>query len=151
MGKGRLLIVDDEPLLLKSLQLNLEDTAEQIILAKDGLEALEILTKETIHCVVCDIKMPRMDGVELIKRIRETGSKVPFIFYTGHGNNDLMMKALKYGAFDFLDKPNLEGVEEIVGRALKIGKGECSGKHDSLTVYLSDYQKLLRQLEEEKD
>ncbi len=148
MGTGNLLIVDDEPLLLKRIRLNLEEYASNIYTAADGMEALDVLSREEIHCVVCDINMPRMNGVEVIKALRARNNEVPFIFYTGHGSHDLMMEAAKYGAFDFLNKPGFDGLEEVVSRGLKEGfdRGKPRGDDD----YMSEYRKLLDQLESGK-
>ena len=146
MNKGNLLIVDDEPLLLKNLKISLEDYADTIFTASNGLEALEIYNKENIHCIICDINMPLMNGVEVIKKIREMGSNVPFIFYTGHRNPELMFEAVKYGAFDFLDKPHFEGLEEVISRGMKDGFTPC--KKSSEDEMLSEYQKLLREVKE---
>ena len=121
MSKGNLLIVDDEPIILKRLKFNLEDYADEVYTAENGLEALEVLKSKIVHCVICDINMPKMNGVEVIKSIRAEGNEVPFIFYTAHGNQDLMMEAVKYGAFDFLNKPNLDGLEDVVSRGLHEG------------------------------
>lgn len=82
MNKGNLLIVDDEPILLKNLKINLEDYADNIFTASNGLDALEVFKREKIHCIICDINMPQMNGVEVIKEVRNMDSHIPFIFYT---------------------------------------------------------------------
>lgn len=119
--KGNLLIVDDEPLLLKILSHSLGPLSDQLFIANDGMEALKIFSQEDIHCIVCDINMPELSGVEVLKAIRSQGSKVPLIFYSGHGNAQLKEEAMCHGAFDFLQKPMLDGIEDIVERALKLG------------------------------
>ncbi len=141
--KGNLLIVDDEPLLLKSLKMSLEDAADAIYTATNGIEGLAVLEKENVQCVICDINMPKMNGVEMIKEIRHRNSNVPFIFYTGHGNRELMMEVSKYGAFDFLDKPNLEGLEEVVVRGLALGQTKETPVLDH-EAFLSEFAKLLK-------
>jgi DNA-binding NtrC family response regulator len=143
MAKGNLLIVDDEPMILETLKFNLEDYADKIFTAENGLEALDVLDKQKIHCVVCDINMPKMNGVELIKAIRKNDNDIPFIFYTGHGNYDLMMEAVKYGAFDFLDKPNFDGLEDVISRGMKEGFDIKSGKTPDPDTYMSELKKLL--------
>lgn len=145
MSRGNLLIVDDEPLLLKRLKMNLEDYADQVFTADNGLDALAMVDKEDIHCIICDINMPKMNGVEVIKAIRAKNNDVPFIFYTGHGHRDLMMEAAKYGAFDFLNKPDLDGLEEVISRGLK--EGFKRDFIDDLSDQISEYQKLLLQLD----
>ena len=149
MSNGNLLIVDDEPILLKRLKLSLEEYAREIFTAQNGLEALEVLKQHEIHCVICDVSMPKMNGVELIKHIREEGNNVPFIFYTGHGSRELMLEVVKYGAFDFLDKPNFERLEDAVSRGLKFGfEGSSTTGTDDATL-VSEYQKLLAELKDE--
>ena len=147
---GNLLIVDDEPVLLNILKFTLESYANKIFTAENGLLALEVLNKEEIHCVVCDINMPKMNGVELIKRLRETNNNVTFIFYTGHGNHSLMLEAAKYGAFDFLNKPQLDGLEDAVARGLKQGFRSTQGLPEEEADFMSEYQKLLKEAKELK-
>lgn len=150
MSKGNLLIVDDEPLILKNLKITLEDYADNIFMAANGIEALEIESQEEIHCIICDINMPKMNGVEVIINLRAKGKDVPVIFYTGHGNQALMIEAAKHGAFDFLDKPNLDGLEDVVSRGMKQGfvrsvKSDENKKED-LNAFISEYSKLLDEL-----
>ncbi|WPU63974.1 response regulator [Peredibacter starrii] len=140
MKKGNLLIVDDEPILLETLKYNLSDLAEKIFLAINGKMALEIIKRESIQCILCDINMPVMNGVELVKNIRALGLETPLIFYTGHGNHDLMLEAVKYGAFDFINKPALDHIEEVVERGLQVGRGD---HQESKSDFMSEYRKLL--------
>lgn len=121
MKKGNLLIVDDEQLILQNLKLNLEDYADTIFTASNGLEALQILETQSVHCVICDINMPKMNGVDVIRNLREKNNQIPFVFYTGHGSHQLKLEAAKYGALDFLNKPDLDGLEEVVIKGLKEG------------------------------
>lgn len=144
--KGNLLIVEDETLLLEGLVYRLKHLSDQTFKAGNGLEALDVLEKHEIHCILCDINMPKLNGVEVIKRIRATGNNVPFIFYTGHGNRDLMLEVAKYGAFDFLDKPSFDGLEEVVGRGLKAGINVDAENEESNGGFISEYKKLLSQL-----
>jgi len=134
MSKGNLLIVDDEKIILKTLKLNLEDYADEIYTAENGLEALKKFDEREIHCVVCDINMPKMNGVEVIKTIRK------------NGNKNLMMEVVKYGAFDFLNKPDLDSLEDVVIRGLKEGFDRKSGVEISTDIYESEYRKLLVQI-----
>lgn len=142
MKKGNLLIVDDEPVLLSSLKFNLSDCADEIYLAENGIRALELFKEREIHCILCDINMPVMNGVGLIRSVRELQSDIPFIFYTGHGNHELMLEAIRYGAFDFLNKPGLDNLEEVVSLGLKKGTGGENTNSD----FMSEYKKLLLSL-----
>lgn len=145
--KGNLLLIDDETMLLDVLKVNLSRVADTILTADNGKDALLLVSEKEIHCIVCDINMPHMNGVEVLKRLREMKSEIPFIFYTAHGNQDLMMEAVKYGAFDFLDKPYFEGLEEVTARALAIG---LSGSSPLESDFQSDYQRLLSELDDKK-
>jgi two-component system response regulator YesN len=126
MSKGNLLIVDDEPFILKTLKYSLSDYADNVFTANNGKEALEIIATSNIHCVVCDINMPVMTGIQVIRKLREEKNDVPLIFYTGHGNNELMKEAVRFGVFDFLNKPDLDGIEEVVVKGLKAGLKELT-------------------------
>ncbi|MFP5384439.1 MAG: response regulator transcription factor [Bacteriovoracia bacterium] len=142
--KGNLLLVDDEEMLVKTLAYTLQENCEKILTAHNGLEALEVLKREPIHCILCDINMPKMNGVELLKKVREDNKKIPFIFYTGHGNKGLMIEAAKYGALDFLSKPHLEGLEEVVNLGLRQGLSPEDPPQES--SFISEYQDLLKEL-----
>lgn len=145
--KGNLLIIDDEIVLLDCLKLILGDLADTTFTATDGAIGYDIFKTNTIHCIVCDINMPNMNGVELIKKLREENHDVPFIFYTGQGNRELMLEAAKYGAFDFLDKPFFDGLDECVKRALAIGTDNSHPRTDD--EFMSEYAKMLIELEDE--
>lgn len=146
MIKGNLLIVDDEPLLVQSLQYSLKKSADKIMVASNGAEALNIIITNEIHCVLCDINMPIMNGVEFIRKLRADKYDVPFIFYTGHGSHELMLEAVKYGAFEFLNKPLMEGLVEVVERGLKKGLGQEDDSVESKD-FMTEYKKLLSQIE----
>lgn len=139
--KGNLLIIDDEVMLLEKTALILEDIADKVFIAESGKKGLELFTNEEVHCVICDINMPEMNGVEVLENIRSNNHQVPFIFYSGHGSRELMKAAIKLGAFDFIDKPNLDGLEEIAASGLKIGIYPESQREQS--EFISEYQKLL--------
>lgn len=121
IAKGNLLIVDDEPDLLKSLKTILGDCANTIFTACDGNEALKVVAQEEIHCIISDINMPAMNGIEFLTILRKNGNQVPFIIYTSYGNHDLLRKASSLGVFDFLDKPNIKNLEEVVRKGLESG------------------------------
>lgn len=121
MAKGNLLLVEDEVALINLLADILSPVADNVFKAHNGLEALDVLENNTIHGIVCDINMPKMNGIELIAKMREIGLQHPIIFYTAHGNDALMREALSYGAFDFLAKPNFDNLEDTVRLALEEG------------------------------
>lgn len=141
--KGNLLIVDDETDLLITLEYYLKDLADKIYTCENGKDALVLLATHEIHCILCDINMPEMNGVELIKIIRGQGRDVPFIFYTGHGSHSHMLEAAKYGAFDFLNKPHLDGIQGTISRGLAKGLGKDNNSSES-QEFMSEFRKLLK-------
>ena len=104
--KKILLIEDEEPIRrVLSKILTEENKGYQIIESEDGKDGFLKLTKEDYDLVLCDIKMPKMDGVEVLQRARENGVNIPFIMLTGHGNISTAVEAMKAGAYDFISKP----------------------------------------------
>jgi len=100
------MIVDDEPDMLSMLRLVIEKKcACDVISASSGLDALEKLGKCQPDVILSDIKMPDLDGLELLKKIREHDQKISFVIMTGYGTIDMAVQALKDGAYDFLQKP----------------------------------------------
>jgi two-component system nitrogen regulation response regulator NtrX len=102
---GKILIIDDEQAIRKALREILEYESFEITEAEDGPTALKIAEKETFDIIFCDVKMPRMDGIEVLAKLKEKGIETPVIIITGHGNIDTAVDALKKGAYDFLQKP----------------------------------------------
>ena len=98
-------MVDDEALIRQSLRDIFEYEGCEVMEAADGRQALERLTKDTFAAVFCDIKMPGMDGVEVLEQAMSTASDVPFIMISGHGDIETAVDCLKKGAFDYLPKP----------------------------------------------
>ena len=104
--KKILLIEDEEPIRrVLSKILTEENKGYQIIESEDGKDGFLKLIKEDYDLVLCDIKMPKMDGVEVLQKVRENGVNIPFIMLTGHGNISTAVEAMKAGAYDFISKP----------------------------------------------
>ncbi len=104
--KGNLLLIDDEVELSASMKELFEDEAHEIFTAQNGLEALQIMEKVRIDCVVTDIKMPGMDGITFMQIARERGHEQPVIFFTGHGSEQLRQEVKELGAAELYTKPN---------------------------------------------
>lgn len=114
-----ILIVDDEPAILTSLSKILEDEGYQITVAKSGQEALKLLSADPPDLMMLDIWMPDLDGIETLKRARELAPQVQVVMMSGHGNIETAVKAIKLGAYDFIEKPlSLENVTLRVRHAL---------------------------------
>lgn len=101
----RILIVDDEPDIALILQLHLEDAGYRTVCAYDGEQALAMLAEGGYALVLLDIRMPRVGGVEVLRRIRESGSDVAVIMMTAHGSENLAVECMKAGAVDYFPKP----------------------------------------------
>lgn len=100
-----ILVVDDEKSIRHTLKEILEYEKHVITMAEDGLVALELIANQTFDVILCDIKMPRMDGIEVLEKIIAQTPDVPVIMISGHGNIDTAVEAIKKGAFDFIEKP----------------------------------------------
>jgi len=112
------LLVDDEEGIRKILGISLTDLGYQVLTAENGEEALEIFRRENPPIVLTDIKMPVMDGIELLRTIKDESPDSEVIMITGHGDMDLAIKSLKYRAIDFVTKPINDDILEIaLGRA----------------------------------
>jgi PAS domain S-box-containing protein len=109
----KLLLVDDEEGIRKVLGLALSDSGYTVFTAEDGEQALKIFRKETPPIVLTDIKMPGMDGIELLQKIKQENPDSEVIMITGHGDMELAIKSLKYQAVDFVTKPINDDVLEI--------------------------------------
>jgi PAS domain S-box-containing protein len=109
----KLLIVDDEAGIRKVLGIALSDIGYKVFTAGNGEEALRIFRKQIPPIVLTDIKMPGMDGIELLKTIKTENPDTEVIMITGHGDMDLAIKSLKYQAIDFVTKPINDDVLQI--------------------------------------
>jgi two-component system C4-dicarboxylate transport response regulator DctD len=117
----RVLIVDDEPFNVDILEQRLEPLGYQLISATDGKQALDQLSADFPGIVVTDVRMPRMDGLELMRRSRELDAELPVILVTAHGDVATAVQAMRDGAHDFIEKPvDAERLIDIVGRAMKV-------------------------------
>ena len=107
MNKSCVLIVDDDTALLEALPqaLNLRIEGVEVHTSDTALEALKLIREHDYDAIVSDIKMPGMDGLALLEKIKELRPDVPTLLITGHGEHDLAVRALRGGAYDFIQKP----------------------------------------------
>jgi DNA-binding NtrC family response regulator len=100
-----ILIIDDEKAIRKTLAEILSYEGYKIEEAADGEEGLKKFSSTTFDVVLCDIKMPKMDGIEFLEKARELNPDVPIVVISGHGNIETAVEAVKKGAFDYISKP----------------------------------------------
>lgn len=138
----RILIVDDEVATCKVLGQRLSKEGYSCIIAHNGQEALHHFYKENISLMITDIKMPEMDGLELLKKVKTLGPQMMVIMMTGHAEIDTVVKALHFGAYDFILKPfDLDLVVFSVKKALDKKR---------LEEVVADYDQHLEELVEER-
>ena len=102
---GKILIVDDEVAIRRALREILEFEEFEVDEAENGKKGFEMAKAETYDIIFCDIKMPEMDGIEVLENILKSNIDTPVIMISGHGNIDTAVQAIKKGAFDFIEKP----------------------------------------------
>jgi nitrogen regulation protein NR(I) len=118
--RKQVLIVDDEPNLRKILSHQLSRDGYDVLTAEDGEQGLALLREHHIDLVITDLKMPKVDGMTLLKRALDEEPELPIVLITAHGTIDTAVEALKTGAFDFVTKPfDKDEVRQIVAKALK--------------------------------
>lgn len=118
----KILIIEDEEPIRRVLVriLTDEDKAYEVEEAADGKEGLALLGKHNFDLVLCDIKMPKMDGIEVLQSANARKIGIPFIMLTGHGNVETAVEAMKLGAYDFISKPpDLNRLLTAVSHALE--------------------------------
>jgi len=104
---SKILIIEDESAIRRVLgKIISEESKEyQVFDAEDGLQGLDKITKEDFDLVLCDIKMPKMDGVEVLEKVQKIKPEIPFIMISGHGDLDTAVETMRMGAFDYISKP----------------------------------------------
>ncbi|MDR1865623.1 MAG: sigma-54 dependent transcriptional regulator [Bacteroidales bacterium] len=102
---AKILVIDDERSIRNTLKEVLEYENHEVDVAVDGAEGLEMFGKGKYELVLCDIKMPNMDGMEVLDKILDMPGDAPIVMISGHGNIDTAVDAIKKGAFDFIEKP----------------------------------------------
>jgi len=113
MDKTHILVVDDDPAILKLLSTNLKARDYRVTTAMDGEEALEAVERDFVDLIILDIMMPKLDGVEVCRRLREW-SNIPVIVLSANGGEKDKVRCLELGADDYLTKPF--GIAELMAR-----------------------------------
>lgn len=102
---AKILVIDDEKPIRNTLQEILEYEDHQVEIASDGFEGLEKAKESKYDIILCDIKMPNMDGIEVLEKLEDVSPDVPVVMISGHGSVETAVEALKKGAYDFIEKP----------------------------------------------
>ena len=101
----KILVIDDERSIRNSMKDILQHEGHEVVLAENGMEGLVSVKSEKPDIVFCDIKMPKMEGIEVLERIKEFSADTPVIMISGHGTIDTAIEAIRKGAYDFIEKP----------------------------------------------
>lgn len=142
-----ILLVDDEQDIRDVLQMALVDSGHQVLLAENGRQALELFEAQRPPIVITDIKMPIMDGLELLQHIKRLSPETEVVMITGHGDMDLAIRSLKYEAADFIIKP-------IDVYALDIALKRVRDRivvRQKLQAYMESLEQLLKEKSELQD
>ncbi len=118
--RGRILIVEDEKSMREVLKILLEGERYEVVSASDGLEGLSYLANDIFDLVITDIKMPKVDGFELLKKTKEISPDTIVIMITAFGTTEAAIEAMKSGAYDYINKPfKIDEIRLIVEKALE--------------------------------
>ncbi|MFH0843438.1 MAG: sigma-54 dependent transcriptional regulator [Bacteroidota bacterium] len=102
---SKILVIDDEKAIRNTLKEVLEYEKHEVDLAEDGPTGIDLFSNNTYDIVLCDIKMQKMDGIEVLEKLMNISNVTPVVMISGHGNIDTAVEAIKKGAYDFLEKP----------------------------------------------
>lgn len=134
-----ILIIDDEPGIRTVISDILEDEKYNVLSAGDGYEGLSILKEVDVDLVFLDIWLPNMGGIDVLKEIKKEYPSLEVVVISGHANIDLAVKAVKLGAFDFLEKPlSLEKIVTAAANAIKIGTLKRENTHLKDSLFMED-------------
>jgi two-component system nitrogen regulation response regulator NtrX len=135
-----ILVVDDEESICRSLEGILSDEGYEVLTAKSGEEALKMIEEEQPDLILLDIWLPGIDGIDVLKNVKQEHPQIQVIMMSGHGTIETAVKATKLGAFDFIEKPlSLEKVVLIVNHALDLIRLEEENKLLKMKAH-SDYE-----------
>lgn len=126
LRKSHVLVVDDEELYRRALERILSRVGHNVLMARDATEAMGIVSSQPVDLVLCDIKMPGINGLELVRQIHDVEPDLPCIVITGYSSAENSIEALRAGAFWYLEKPfeqeRLDVVRRLVDQAIEHGR-----------------------------
>ncbi|MDQ7091287.1 MAG: sigma-54 dependent transcriptional regulator [Methylococcales bacterium] len=130
MKNQSILVVDDEPKMRRLLEIMLTQLNHQVHQAEDGQQAADFLKNNSVDLVITDLKMPNMDGIALLRHLRENNNNVSVIVVTAYGTVETAVETMKYGACDYIVRPfELDAVEAAVDRALNLNKVQRENRY----------------------
>ncbi|SHG84333.1 response regulator FixJ [Bradyrhizobium erythrophlei] len=130
--RGKVYVIDDDEAMRDSLNFLLDSAGYEVALFDSTLKFLDALPGLAFGCVVSDVRMPGLDGIELLKRMKADHCTFPIVIMTGHGDVALAVEAMKLGAVDFLEKPFED--ERLIGMiATAIQQAEPAARSEALT------------------
>ncbi len=128
-GTGMVYLVDDEPGMLKALSRLLDSGGFLVTCFRSATDLLANLPEEAVGCLVLDVAMPGLDGMELHQRLNDSGNRLPVVFLTGHGDIPMSVRAIKSGAVDFLTKPvQAEKLLAAVRAAMELSEARAADR-----------------------
>ena len=131
--KGKVYVIDDDEAMRDSLNFLLDSANFKVTLFETALSFLDALPSLDFGCVVSDVRMPGLDGIELLKRMKAGNSTFPIVIMTGHGDVPLAVEAMKLGAVDFLEKPFED--DRLIGMIeAAIRQAEPAAKNEAVTL-----------------
>jgi two-component system response regulator FixJ len=131
--KGKVYVIDDDEAMRDSLDFLLGAADFQVVLFESAQNFLDTLSTLDFGCVVSDVRMPGIDGIELLKRLKAGGSLFPVVIMTGHGDVPLAVEAMKLGAMDFLEKPFED--DRLIGMIeAALRRAESGVKNEAATI-----------------
>ena len=131
-NRGKVYVIDDDEAMRDSLNFLLDSAGYQVALFDSAVKFLDSLPNLEFGCVVSDVRMPGLDGIELLKRMKAGHSTFPIVIMTGHGDVPLAVEAMKLGAVDFLEKP-FEDDRLIAMIEMAIQQAEPAARSEALT------------------
>lgn len=131
-NKGKIYVIDDDEAMRDSLNFLLDSAGFHVTLFESAQNFLDLLAGLEFGCVVSDVRMPGIDGIEMLKRMKASQSTFPILIMTGHGDVPLAVEAMKLGAVDFLEKPFED--DRLIGMIeAAIRQAEPAAKSETIT------------------
>ncbi len=131
--KGNVYVIDDDPAMRDSLDFLLDAAGFKVAVFDSALTFIKSLPSLAVGCVVSDVRMPDMDGIDLLRHLNKEPKKLPIVIMTGHGDIPLAVEAMKLGAIDFLEKP-FEDERLITMIKAALAQAASNSKNDSVAA-----------------